>query len=1621
MSSLPINSNTSVLTPDQQGIFFDLIKSNAPAWLLTASSQLRGELYETLIASHRSRSELADLLKGFKSPENFCTPLLAKAMSDKLGTPLDTTGVIFQHVRSTSSLLGLRKKLVLPIDRDLLTAACENFELGETLAGNYSDTSLIYIPETITGTGNKIVSIEPHEFAELCRELDLGKQYQAHIKSLFQPATGVNELHNKYVAHAMNNFEVHRHLALMKETISAEMHRVLKAVKEKQPVKLGNNTLGYQALEMFDVTINGAMFIGPVGEHDDDDYRCVVYLPDDPLHPLKEYASFKDFEVELSGRLRASAFRKFFLRYINLGEQSAFLQALDKGLTSPGSSPLPPSSVYVSVSGVDVSGDIFQEIFRQYANQVMADTRLLVVPTDDEDEKSRLDRLETYKSIGINILLFGASFVPFVGHVLLAVTVMQLLSEVYEGIASWSRGEQEQATDYLFDTIENLILMAAFAAGSVAVGRAYKSIRTSVFIERLRKVAGGDARGRLWNPDLAVYQQSRQLPRALAPDARGLHWVGGQAYLPLDAGLYAVRPKAATDLWEVMPPVGNDGTYFPVLETNDVGAWRHDSELPQEWTPLKLFRRFGYTSDDLPDAAAEQILAVCGIDDNILRQAHVDRSRPPALLVDTVQRFRADAAVTRFIEQLSVPASVSLADRDLQLHLLTSSSQWPTDCAINVVNAAGRQVGFYGATTVEAGKIISLQLDALRRGQLHTSLLSALSRTQREALLSTATVDSVAQAKTLTKVIADQAESSSLALFERVYQRTEAPANTRVAVLMKKFIDLPAAIADELVRYAENGEWDDLDADKVPLRLAEEAGRYLQVVRVSRAYEGLYLNAAGGLHTDRLVLDSLEHLPGWTGDVRVEIRERSGSQSESASIGSAQAPEKVQVNVHSDRYSVFVDDILPSTTFAKRTREHYFQALWHGLSTQRKTALGVQADDAGVALRQKITQLALTRRTAIARVIEAQPSRPGYLSPMRLADRPIAPASPGFSGRLALKSSHDVLVHRALELYPMHSPAQIHTLVNALGTNVIVVLKKLEAMRREFQAIRQGLSLWVNRQTWHQAPDGPRLEVSKLSKFRTAQAIIRCWRREPEFIQTGEELFSTLTFDAQPMGELPVIIGDFSHVGRLVMDGVGASAGLNAFLQNFSNLRSLTLRGNHLTRLPQALSTMSRLVHLDLSDNLIQLTTDSVSQLASMTGLQSLDLAFNPHLTRAPDVSKLLHLERLSLRGTGITQWPKGASSLSGLHELDLRDNRIETIPDEVFQGNPVPNKGTNLHGNPLSPDTLKKVVSHQQKTGVSLGVIASDYRRLSIPASNEAQSSLWLAGLSLAETQPKRAVWESLRSAPDSMGFFNVLAHLPSTADYKRLYSHYSQRVWNVLHAAAEDDRLRRSLFRLARLGRFSADGYSALFSEMEVQVLCYRAMVAATTGTASLEQQFITLLRGLFRLHEVEGLALADINTRTGTQAKTYTNALEISLAYRVGLAERLDLPAQPRAMTSGWNVEVTPATLDQACQKVLTAERSSALREWVITQGFWVEYLEVTYQERFRDISDRSVRAFAQLEGEAGLTREVATERMNALFDNFKNERRELVNQMTAQALLRHPAPQVPGPSTGSEASR
>lgn len=1608
MSETITDTKLATLTPEQQGAFFSLVKQQTPSWVLESSTEVRTALRKSLMASYLTRAAVVAALREWKSPEKFCGPLLTKAMSDKLRTTVAIEGVIFQHIRSTSSLLGLRKKLVTPIDRDLLMAACENFESSETKASNYNDYSLIYVPAKINGGSSKVLPIKPDEFAQLCRTLDLGKQYQNHIKALFE----ANQLRDKYVAFAKDKFEVEMQIALMKKHISGDVYTLLKSVKEgATSIKLGSNTLGYQGLEMLGVKVQGVVFVGPVSEHKDGDFRCVVYLPGDPLHPLKEYASFKNFETELSKRLRDADFRTFFMRFILLKDRPGFLAALNTRLLSPSTaSPLPKDSVYVSVEGFDLKDDVFKAMYNQRSAQVIADARLLVVPTDDEDEKTRLDRLETYKTIGLNTLLFFSSFVPVVGEVMFAVAGIQLLTEVYEGIESWTQGEQEQATDYLFDVIENLILMAASAAAGGAVSKGFGAVKSSDFIGQLRTVPVRAGSTRLWKPDLKDYRQFAPLPRKLPVDEQGLVKWRDQQYLRTGMDTYAVRPMQGTGLWEIEHPVVPE-RYSPVLETNGAGAWRHDSELPQNWDLLTLFRRLGFREEDISDREGSQILASSGIDEQLLRRLYLDRSKPMATLVDTARRFRADKAVNRFIEQMLVPATAPQADADLQLHLLTCASKWPKDASVSITRLGGGEARLYGPAS--ASRKVKVPQALLDKGQFYPALLSALSAKERTHLLGSTTADQTLQAQALSKAIAEQTELNKLALSTRVYQRSDVITQTLATPVQAAFAELPASVADELVQHADVSEVAELEDGKVPLRLAEEVRRYTQVVRLNRAFEGLYLDAAHGLDGDRLVLNTLKHLPGWPNDVYVQIREWAVPSEQKAGIGSSDAAHKVFIDAYADRFKASDADDTVLSTHLKRTREHFFKTLLEGLPAHARKQLGVEANDAGVALRKKITTLALQRRSAIAQAIGIDVLRTGYRSPMGLADRLVEKTTLLGLPPTSLAGTHPPeVMQRAQELYPTHPKEQIERFLTTLGTDKVLTIRALERLRLELQTLRYALEHWVHRDTHYQEGDGPRLKVPKASKDQAAQTILRAWRKEAELMPDTPEILYNLKFEAQPLGDLPAIVGDFGHIGTLEMDKVGASAGLKTFLRNFTNLRTLSLTGNQLTRIPQAIETMPRLRHLDLSDNQIYLTPESTKLLSERDQLHSLDLSFNRTLGRSPSVNALLQLRHLALRDTGIVDWPIGVNDLAELQRLDLRDNLIAHIPEAVFTARVALNRGTNVDGNPLSPTSLQRITAYQRSSGINLGVHAADYRLAAFVQPDLARhGSIWMSHVSGTELATKQTLWNSLAAYPRSRDFFHLLARLHDSADFNLLQIDLSRRVWDVLDAAGEDDALRRALFQMARIGRSGAEDASALFSDIEVRVLCFRAVLAARIADRTLEGELVRLMRGLFRLQEVERLARIEIGRRTLSGPFSHAQAQELGLLYRVRLAERLELPAQPREINNVLDVEVSTKELDDAYRAVVNAESTESLLASIHNRGFWYEYLVATYPGEFSAVTQRSAQALGQLESQAGLTRATATQRTKAIIDNFKNEIVLLVKRLTSAALARHPGPTLP----------
>ncbi|XP_028307565.1 p53-induced death domain-containing protein 1 isoform X2 [Gouania willdenowi] len=139
-------------------------------------------------------------------------------------------------------------------------------------------------------------------------------------------------------------------------------------------------------------------------------------------------------------------------------------------------------------------------------------------------------------------------------------------------------------------------------------------------------------------------------------------------------------------------------------------------------------------------------------------------------------------------------------------------------------------------------------------------------------------------------------------------------------------------------------------------------------------------------------------------------------------------------------------------------------------------------------------------------------------------------------------------------------------------------------------------------------------------------------------------------------------------------DQTGLDSSLDV-LQHLTALRSLAIRGHcfHdsrgdplpglVTNLPASFSSLSNLVHLDLSFNQLSFLPPSLLQLRSLSSL----LLCHNHLSHLPpDVGRLSSLRFLSLLGNKLVSLPSSMGQIQALESLDVSYNNLQELPDEI-------------------------------------------------------------------------------------------------------------------------------------------------------------------------------------------------------------------------------------------------------------------------------------------------------------------------------------------------------------------
>lgn len=296
----------------------------------------------------------------------------------------------------------------------------------------------------------------------------------------------------------------------------------------------------------------------------------------------------------------------------------------------------------------------------------------------------------------------------------------------------------------------------------------------------------------------------------LQPNALGLYNAGANRYVFLEGRFFQVAQAGPLQPWCIQHPRLNEA-YAPVLIHNGVGSWRHEWENPLTWEGQRSFYRLGPLVRALSPDAIERIQQISGVTEDILRRVHMRNERPPAVLVETIERFNVHRRVR-----------------------------------------AGVEVG----------------------ADFFDEVIGEIGPERAEALVGRAGAGRVEQIAALEAKVALDKPGMERLFFKELCHESALSQDPQAQVLQRHFPGLTATIAEDLVRGGTASERQALLAGRVPLSMTRAVRWWLEYLRKTRALEGVLLPAAASEDSARLILHALPEIGTWPGHMRVEVHER---------------------------------------------------------------------------------------------------------------------------------------------------------------------------------------------------------------------------------------------------------------------------------------------------------------------------------------------------------------------------------------------------------------------------------------------------------------------------------------------------------------------------------------------------------------------------------------------------------------------------------------------------------------------------------------------------------------------------------------------------------------------------
>lgn len=671
----------------------DALKSarlHMPDWHARATRQQHQSLKRVTEEYWTQRNRLEERMSRLQNARDFAESILTAALKSRFDLELNVkTTFLRLYIPQNIPWFPIKSGGARTWTVSLLDAALHNFQDAETSAGAYESASSFITQPSPSGQFDTLPAIKRRlsiqDFTRLCRELDIGGQYEAYLKDYLgvtQPVAGA-VLKSEFISTHKAALRVALEQADMRADLPTNLmldyREGLAGAPRHDQLMYGHD------LTIMSSTLTGIVVFASELEHSRQAKPIIVYIPDDPEHPLKHYPDSPTFIKDLTRKLRSPAYQTFFSRFVDHQERGHFFADLSRRLSSvtwherqhgdplPSwrDTPLDKPNLQFSVTPIKI--DLWTHLYQRQVNKILNDAHTLAVSTASADRAARWARWDAFSKIATAILEVAAfvalPFVPFLGELMLAYMAYQMLDETFEGIVDWAEGLKTEAFGHVMTLVESVVQLGTFAVGGALAAGALSRLMSSeavALFSGLKPVETVDGKTRYWKPDLAPYEYPADLPKTARPDQLGLYHRDGKTLLRLEDKLYNVKLDSETGGFQIEHPDRSEA-YGARLRHNKHGAWQTPLDQPLTWDRETVMRRLGHSVESFSSAEREQILRISGFHDNVLREAHVENQRPPSLLTDTIKRYTLDRDIQALTEQPGHPDHFQALNQRLSL------------------------------------------------------------------------------------------------------------------------------------------------------------------------------------------------------------------------------------------------------------------------------------------------------------------------------------------------------------------------------------------------------------------------------------------------------------------------------------------------------------------------------------------------------------------------------------------------------------------------------------------------------------------------------------------------------------------------------------------------------------------------------------------------------------------------------------------------------------------------------------------------------------------------------------------------------------------------------------------